>query len=130
LISPGNEGLPASGAVSLHRGRVKLLFSLNPSLKRELAPGDRRLWLLRSVALRIERQANPIWRFEIYHRRLLLALAGLALAGWLVAVSALFFWLDRLPHNQVGWFDLAAPWRWSGLRAKRGDTAILPRSIT
>jgi hypothetical protein len=104
---------------------VKLLFSLNPSLKRELAPGDRRLWLLRSVALRIERQANPIWRFEIYHRRLLLALAGLALAGWLVAVSALFFWLDRLPHNQVGWFDLAAPWRWSGLRAKRGDTAIL-----
>ena len=87
---------------------MKLLFSLNPSLKRELAPGDRRLWLLRSVALRIERQANPIWRFEIYHRRLLLALAGLALAGWLVAVSALFFWLDRRPHNQVGCFDLAA----------------------
>ncbi|MBP7482642.1 MAG: hypothetical protein KA788_08920 [Lacunisphaera sp.] len=104
---------------------MKLHYTFNSALKRELAPGDRRLWLLRSVALRIERQANPIWRFEIYHRRLLLALAGLALAGWLVAVSALFFWLDRLPHNQVGWFDLAAPWRWSGLRAKRGDTAIL-----
>ena len=92
---------------------------------RVLAPGDRRLWLLRSVALRIERQANPLWRFEIYYRRLLIALAALAVAGWLAAVSALYFWLDRQPHNQVGWFDLAAPWRWPGLRAKRGDTAVL-----
>jgi len=104
---------------------VKLHYSFNPALTRVLAPGDRRLWLLRSVALRIERQANPIWRFEIYHRRLLIALSGLALAGWLLAASALFLWLDRLPHNQVGWFDLAAPWRWPGLREKRGDTAIL-----
>ncbi len=104
---------------------MQLQFKFNPALKRVLAPGDRRLWLLRSVALRIERQANPLWRFEIYHRRLFIGLGSLVLAGWLVAVSALFFWLDRQPHNQVGWFDLAAPWRWSGLRAKRGDTAIL-----
>ncbi len=104
---------------------MQLQFKLNPSLSRVLAPGDRRLWLLRAVALRIEQQANPLWRFEIYHRRLLIALASLAVAGWLVAVSALFFWLDRQPHNQVGWFDLAAPWRWTGLRAKRGDTAVL-----
>lgn len=94
-------------------------------MRRVLEPGDRRLWLLRSVALRIERQANPLWRFEVYHRRLGLALAALALAGWLLAVTALFFWLDRQPHNQVAWFDLAAPWRWSELRAKRGDTAVL-----
>jgi hypothetical protein len=104
---------------------VQLHFKFNPSLSRVLAPGDRRLWLLRSVALRIERQANPLWRFEIYYRRLLIALAALAVAGWLAAVSALYFWLDRQPHNQVGWFDLAAPWRWPGLRAKRGDTAVL-----
>jgi hypothetical protein len=90
-----------------------------------LAPGDRRLWLLRSVALRIEEQANPIWRFEVYHRRLLMTLAALGLAAWLVAVTGLFLWLNRQPQNQVGWFDLAAPWRWTGLRAKRGDTAIL-----
>lgn len=77
------------------------------------------------MALRIENQANPLWRFEIYHRRLLLTLAALGLVGWLAAVSALFYWLDRQPHNQVGWFDLAAPWRWTGLRAKRGDTAVL-----
>ena len=63
---------------------------MNPSLSRVLAPGDRRLWLLRSVALRIEQQTNPLWRFEIYHRRLLIALAALAVAGWLAAVSALF----------------------------------------
>lgn len=104
---------------------MQLHFKFNPALQRVLEPGDRRLWLLRSVALRIERQANPLWRFEIYHRRLCLALAALALAGWLLAVTVLFFWLDRQPHNQVGWFDLAAPWRWTGLRAKRGDTAVL-----
>jgi hypothetical protein len=104
---------------------LKLHFKFNRSLKRELAPGDRRLWLLRSVALRIERQAVPVWRFEVYHRRLVLGLATLAVIGWLGAVSALYFWLDRQPHNQVGWFDLAAPWRWTGLRAKRGDTAVL-----
>lgn len=104
---------------------LKLSFSFNPSLKRELAPGDRRLWLLRSVALRIEQQANPVWRFEVFHRRLLLTLAALTVAGWLLATTALFLWLDRVPRNQVGWLDLAAPWRWSGLRAKRGDTAVL-----
>jgi len=104
---------------------LQLHFKFNPALKRVLETGDRRLWLLRSVALRIERQANPLWRFEIYHRRLFIGLAALALAGWLMAVTALFFWLDRQPHNQVGWFDLAAPWRWTGLRAKRGDTAVL-----
>lgn len=104
---------------------MQLHFKFNPSLKRVLEPGDRRLWLLRSVALRIERQANPLWRFEIYYRRLFIGLAALALAGWLMAVTSLFYWLDRQPHNQVGWFDLAAPWRWSGLRAKRGDTAVL-----
>ncbi len=104
---------------------MQLQFKFNRSLKRVLAPGDRRLWLLRAVALRIEDGANPLWRFEVFHRRLLIALASLAVAGWLLAVSGLYYWLDRQPHNQVGWFDLAAPWRWSGLRAKRGDTAVL-----
>jgi len=104
---------------------LKLQFKYNAALRRDLAPGDRRLWLLRSVALRIQLQANPVWIFEIYYRRLALALAGLLAAFWLLAATALFVWLDRTPHNQVGWFDLAAPWRWSGLRAKRGDTAVL-----
>ncbi|MDI1334795.1 MAG: hypothetical protein PSU94_01300 [Lacunisphaera sp.] len=104
---------------------MKLQFKFNPSLHRELAPGDRRFWLLRAVALRIERQANPVWRLEIFHRRLLIALGALAVAGWLLAASALFLWLNAAPRNQVGWLDLAAPWRWSGLRARRGDTAVL-----
>ncbi len=104
---------------------MKLAFNFNPALRRELAPGDRRLWLLRSVALRIERQASPVWRFEVYPRRLLLALAALGAAGWLLAATALFLWLGQAPRNQVGWLDLAAPWHWSGLRAKRGDTAVL-----
>ncbi|WP_157772378.1 hypothetical protein [Lacunisphaera limnophila] len=103
---------------------MRLQIKLNRSLQRELAPGDRRLWLLRSVALRIERHTNPLWVFEVYHRRLLLALGVLALVGYFLLATALYVWLDRKPHNQVAWFDLAAPWRWSGLQAKRGDTAI------
>lgn len=104
---------------------MRLQLKFNPSLKRELAPGDRRLWILRAVALRIERNANPLWVFEIFHRRLLIALGGLAVAGYLLAATGLYVWLQRQPHNQVGWFDIAAPWRWSGLTAKRGDTAVL-----
>jgi len=77
------------------------------------------------VALRIEQQAIPVWRFEVYHRRLLLALAALTVAGWLLAATSLYLWLDQAPRNQVGWLDLVAPWRWSGLRARRGDTAVL-----
>jgi hypothetical protein len=103
---------------------LQLQFKFNPSISRVLAPGDRRIWLLRSVGLRIERQAKPIWRVEVYHRRLLLILVSLAFTGWLLAASGLYLWLNRQPRNQVGWLDLAAPWRWPGLRAKRGDTAI------
>ena len=103
---------------------MRLQFKFNRSLKRELAPGDRRLWLLRSVALRIERHTNPLWAFEVFHRRLLIAAGTLAVGGYLLAATALFLWLDRLPHNQVGWTDIAAPWRWAELRTRRGDTAV------
>jgi len=102
---------------------VRLQFKFNPALKRDLG-SSRRIWMLRSISLRIEQHTNPLWSFEIYHRRLLLALGGLALAGYLLAVTGLYAWLNRQPHNQVGWFDLAAPWHWSGLRAKRGDGAV------
>ncbi|HVT73294.1 MAG TPA: hypothetical protein VHD61_09165 [Lacunisphaera sp.] len=70
-------------------------------------------------------QGETVWLLEFYFRRLLLALAVLAAAGWLLGSLGLFLWLNREPHNQVGWLDLAAPWRWPGLRVKRGDTAIL-----
>jgi hypothetical protein len=88
---PGQLRIARGGPTRLHQRALQLHFKFNPSLKRVLEPGDRRLWLLRSVALRIERQANPLWRFEIYHRRLALGLAALALAGWLMAVTALFY---------------------------------------
>ena len=103
---------------------VRLQFKFNPALKREQAGPTRKIWLLRSIALRIDKSTKPLWTFEIYHRRLALALGSLAAAGYLMAATALFFWLDRSPHNQVGWLDIAAPWRWSGLQAKRGDTAV------
>jgi hypothetical protein len=104
---------------------VQLKVHFNPAWRRSFPPGDRRLWLLRAVALRIQLQANPLWIFEVYHRRLLVALGGLTAVLWLVAATALFVWLDREPHNQASWADLAAPWRWSSLRTKRGDAAVL-----
>jgi len=70
-------------------------------------------------------QGQTIWVLQVYYRRLLIALAIMAVAGWLLAATALFFWLNQIPRNQVGWLDLAAPWRWSELRVKRGDTAVL-----
>lgn len=73
----------------------------------------------------MDAQGQTVWLLQVYYRRLLLFFATLTVAGWLLAASALFLWLDRVPRNQVGWLDLAAPWRWSGLRTKRGDTAVL-----
>jgi hypothetical protein len=73
----------------------------------------------------MDAQGQTVWVLQVYYRRLLIALAITAVAGWLLAATALFFWLNQAPRNQVGWLDLAAPWRWSELRVKRGDTAVL-----
>ena len=73
----------------------------------------------------MDAQGQTIWVFQVYYRRLIIALSLLASVGWLLAATGLFFWLNLMPHNQVGWLDLAAPWRWAGLRTKRGDTAVL-----
>ncbi|WP_438479428.1 hypothetical protein [Oleiharenicola lentus] len=106
---------------------MKVKFKFNRALSRGVLPaGDRRLWLgLRSIALRIELRSTNVWNFEVFYRRLMLVMAGTVLVLWLGAATALHYWLDRAPHNQVGWLDLAAPWRWSKLPAKRGDTAIM-----
>ncbi len=104
---------------------MKLSFKFNRAWRRELAPGDRRLWLLRCIALRIERAAVPVWRIELFHRRLLLALGGLGLGSYLALVTAGWWWWQRNPHNRVSWGDVAlAPVRWEKFRERRGDTAI------
>ncbi len=106
-------------------GRLRLTFKFNSAWRRELAPGDRRLWLLRSIALRIERAAIPVWRFEIFHRRLLLVLAASGVSLYLALVTIGWLWWQRHPHNQVSWGDVAlAPVRWEKFRERRGDTAI------
>lgn len=105
---------------------MRISVKFNPALRRRLPPSDRRLWLLWSVGLRIEEAASPVWRFEVFHRRLGLAAVGLGLAGYLAAATALWFWLDRNPHNQATWSDVVQlPWAWDDLRRKRGDTAVL-----
>jgi hypothetical protein len=104
---------------------VKLQVTLNPDLRRVLAPGDRRLWLLGSVALRIVLGANPVWQVEIYWRRLVPALTVLALAAYLGLATAAWYWWARNPVSQVRWRDVAlAPVRWDELTRRRGETAI------
>ncbi|MBA4138247.1 MAG: hypothetical protein C0518_13105 [Opitutus sp.] len=105
---------------------MKLQLKLNPALRRpELAPGDRRLWFLGAIALRREQRAVPVWTFEVFWKRLFAGFAAAVVALYLVAVTALWFWLDRVPQNEVSWGTLAtAPVRWQHFREKRGDTAI------
>src|ERR1019366_5312778 len=82
-------------------------------------------WLLRPVRLRLESRGNLVWTLEVFPRRLIAFLSLLAVLTYVVGATALFTWFNRNPHNQVGWFDLAAPWRWGVARVKRGDTAII-----
>lgn len=105
---------------------MKLLLKLNPALRLSpLAPGDRRLWFLGAIALRREQRAVPVWTFELFWRRLALVAAVAAVALYLVAATALWLWLDRVPQNQVTWTTVAAaPVRWEHFRRQRGDTAI------
>ncbi len=47
--------------------------------------------------------------------------ALLAVVLWFGTAGALWYWLDRDPHNRVGYADLAFPWRWSKINARRGE---------
>jgi predicted Zn-dependent protease len=58
-------------------------------------------------------------------RGLLLWFAGLCLAGYLAAATALLFWLDRNPYNQVAFADtVTLPWRWRQFQSLRGQSLI------
>ena len=105
---------------------MRLDLKFNPAWRRPKSGEDRRLWILRTIALRIELHANPLWRFEIFHRRLLVLLGTAGLLFGLAAVTGLWVFLQRNPHNQVRWVDvLALPVNRAGFHQKQGDTAIL-----
>jgi hypothetical protein len=104
---------------------LKIELTLNPAWRRHLAPGDRRLWLFRSIALRIEIRAVSLWAVEIFWKRLLAGALAFLIIGYLGSVTALYLWLDKRPQNLVTWSDVAwAPVKWDNFRRKRGDTAI------
>jgi len=106
--------------------RLRISVKFNPALRRQVTGPTRRRWILGCIALRIEQAANPVWRIEVYHRRLVVAALVLGLSGYLAGATALWLWLDRNPHNQARWLDvLQLPWRWDELRVKRGETAIV-----
>jgi len=105
---------------------MKLRFKLNPDHRRPaLPPGDRRVWILGAVAVKIEALAETIWTIEVYWKRAAVVVAVLALGTYLSAATALWLWFERSPHNQVGWADVAlAPVDREGFRVKRGETSI------
>lgn len=62
-------------------------------------------------------------RIKLYYnpKPLLLILVSLVVGGYLAGAVALTWWLDRSAFNRVGFFDVALPWRWSGLNTLRGE---------
>ena len=53
-------------------------------------------------------------------QRILPLLALMAVLGYAGAAGGLYYWLDRKPHNEIGFWDIALPFRWSTLREKQG----------
>lgn len=104
---------------------MKLAVKLNSAWRRDLPPGDRRIWLLGAIALRLERGVKLSCTCEILWKRLLAGGAAALILVYVLGVTALFFWWDRAPGNQITWLDVAtAPVRREYVRQKRGDSAI------
>jgi hypothetical protein len=57
-------------------------------------------------------------------RGLLAWLAGLTTLAYFSGALALWFWLDRRPHNYVTYADLILPTRWSGIQKLRGKALV------
>jgi len=57
-------------------------------------------------------------------RGLLAWLAGLTVVAYFSGALALWFWLDRRPHNYVTYADLILPTRWSGIQKLRGKALV------
>jgi cellulose synthase operon protein C len=57
-------------------------------------------------------------------RGVLAWLGVLAVAAYFIGAAALWFWLDRRPHNFVTYADLILPVRWGEIDGKRGRAMI------
>jgi hypothetical protein len=57
-------------------------------------------------------------------RGLLAWMGVLAVVAYFVGAGALWFWLERRPHNFVTYTDLILPTRWSEIDSKRGRAMI------
>lgn len=70
------------------------------------------------------RRENTRRTFYVSVRTFLLTLLGLAVAGYFGAAYVLYHVQSKNPYNRVAYADLALPWRWPGLDAKRGAALI------
>lgn len=104
---------------------MKIRLRHSARWSRDLAPSDRRLWLLWSIGWRVEVRRDPVWDFVVYWRRLAVFTLALTVCGYLGAVTALHWWWGRQPEARVRWIDIAlAPVRWDEFRRTRGEVAV------
>lgn len=104
---------------------MQLRFRHSARWTRELAPSDRRIWLLWAIGWQVEVRRDPVWDFVIYWKRLAAVCAVMLVGGYVSAVSALHWWWGRQPEARVRWVDIAlAPIQWDNFRRARGEVAI------
>ncbi|WP_415908317.1 tetratricopeptide repeat protein [Oleiharenicola sp. Vm1] len=104
---------------------MQLRIQSSSGWRRRLAPSDTRRWFLGAIGWRVELQRDPVWDIVIYWKRLLAALAVLAVAGYLAGVTALYYWWGRQAETRVAWIDLAlAPGQPEKFRRMRGERLL------
>ncbi len=98
--------------------RIKFVWGSSDAIK-----GD---WRLGLVGEYVRDTVSGAKGWAISIRGLLRWLAALAAAAYVVAVSALYVWLDRKAYNTVTYADtLLLPIRWHDVREKMGRAMIL-----
>ncbi len=97
--------------------KIKFVWGSSDAIKGE--------WRLGLVGEYVRDTVSGAKGWAISVRGVLRWLAALALAAYLVGVSALYFWLDRKAYNTVTYTDtLLLPIRWDDIREKVGLAMI------
>ncbi len=73
---------------------------------------------------KLSRRKDTRSALHVSLRTITLSLSALALAGYFAAAYGLLYVQEKNPYNRITYGDLALPWRWSALDAKRGAALI------
>lgn len=79
-------------------------------------------WRFLSVRRSRKKDGSANWRIELSLRRSLILGLFLGAVLYAVAVTALYAWRSRVPHNQVRLVDIALPWNWPQMNKRLSMT--------